>query len=292
MSLLTSQASNTRKIIVTCPSCSTKFALPSSIAEEKDQIRFHCSRCDRQFSLTTSELDFETKPLQKKSQSDPEQDIKPSGLKREPFTMGWQGEAQKEQSEPISSLVSKPFRQPSELMAKKERSQEFSTAENTEQGSETLELVSPFIKEKKPKHPGTFLTLLSPLALLMILLASLSLALSLGYARESFAAFNSSLRAVAPAGLALKDVKHNLDEATEVLVVSGKVRNFEDRAVKKIEVEAVFFDLGNNQIAASRLNKDRFSLRPGEEREFNLILNQNQAREAAYYSVRIHSVEK
>lgn len=38
-------------IVVTCPSCSTKFAVESSLIASYDVPRFHCSRCDSIFEL-------------------------------------------------------------------------------------------------------------------------------------------------------------------------------------------------------------------------------------------------
>ena len=47
----TGSANTVPHIIVACPSCTTKFAVESSVVAAVEDPRFHCSRCDQVFSL-------------------------------------------------------------------------------------------------------------------------------------------------------------------------------------------------------------------------------------------------
>lgn len=74
-----SSASSSETTIIQCPSCQTKFAIPTQKVVEVPLPRFHCSRCDYLFSLEEGEqeLSFVKRTDAKKSSTTEESLVNP-----------------------------------------------------------------------------------------------------------------------------------------------------------------------------------------------------------------------
>ncbi len=74
---IVTEGSSSPQIVISCPSCSTRFSVDSDAVSAMDQPRFHCSRCDAIFGLAQARLHEQhnapesRKPLQQANEPRP-----------------------------------------------------------------------------------------------------------------------------------------------------------------------------------------------------------------------------
>lgn len=266
--------STSAKLIIQCPACRAKFALPASALDGVEFPRFHCSRCDHIFSQEESMVETEVPP--------PPPEPAPRAATRSlevprAYDPKHPAAAPQENAPPVDQ-TSDPLRRNAAQMEF-----DFSTPRRKEDAHAwAVGELDPDL-EYREAAPAKALSKLPAQAawealrrdrtdrwrgvwyLSAPILVFLAMLWGLSRALKADASFSDALsqrifpnaERAAPPGLLISGLKHRataLDDGERIHLISGTLENHAGETVRDVMLEALTFDAAGRKIAQAKVN--------------------------------------